>query len=109
MGIALQCLVAEEKEKKNVMASKFTLSVFIYFLVAVYLSNIKSALGSPAPREKRDIDMRDNGDVDDDGLSWWIILIIVLLVFLVIGIVLFAIWKKLGLSCTKIKLMMMVR
>lgn len=84
-------------------------------------------IGSPAPREKRDAS--DHGDActalndncnavsycDVDlligtcKLTWWFILIIVFLVFLVIGLVLFAIWKKLGLSCTKIKLMMMVR
>merc|ERR1711894_2395 len=113
--------------ENHVMASKVTLSISLCAVIAVYLSNIQSTLGSPAPREKRDAS--DHGDActalndncnavsycDVDlligtcKLTWWFILIIVFLVFLVIGLVLFAIWKKLGLSCTKIKLMMMVR
>ena len=84
-------------------------------------------LGSPASRQKRDAS--DNGDVcttlkdncnavsycDEEfasigtcKLTWWFILIIVLIVLLVIALVLFAVWKMLGLSCTKLKLMMMV-
>ena len=91
--------------------------ILVCFLISV---------GSPAPRQKRDADhgdtcttLLDNCDAvsycDDEGLTvgtckltWWFILIIVIIVLLVIAGILFAIWKALGLSCMKIKLMMMV-
>merc|ERR1712244_73416 len=94
--------------------------------VAISLFNLASVLGSPASRQKRDADhgdtcitLLDNCNavsycdaealtVGTCKLTWWFILIIVLIVLLVIALVLFAVWKMLGLSCTKIKLMMMV-
>ena len=60
----------------------------------------------PGSRQRRDIDLGETFSNIVD--TWWFILILIIIGLLVIGLILLAIWKALGLSCTKVKLMMMM-
>ena len=110
-------------------------SVYQYIVYQPFISNINictitwikcfwiSGNAIPGSRQKRDSDLGDtclnlldtcngvsycDGTVGTCKMYWWFILILIIIVFLVIGLILLAIWKALGLSCTKVKLMMMM-